>query len=119
MKFMLEFPAKGSPFAASRPEDLREALRMLQGAFEKGTLDCAYSKVGGGGYAVVNADSVADLRMLLRKLNVHDVNVQPVSALSDVIEGYLDFHESGAHEEHLKKRADYMAHAAAGYPQAE
>jgi len=117
MKFMLEFPAKGSPFTNSRPEDLREAQRLLENAFEKGTMDCAYSKVGGGGYAVVNAENVADLRMMLRRLNVHDVDVHPVSMLTDVIEGYLEFHESGAAEEHKKNRIAYAAHAEAGYPE--
>lgn len=117
MKFMLEFPAKGSPFAASRPEDLREAMRLLGNALEKGTFDCAYSKVGGGGYAVVNSDSIADLRVLLRKLNVHDVNIQPVSATLDVMQGYLDFHESGEAEAYRQKAMSYAAHAAAGYEQ--
>ena len=97
MKFMLEFPAKGSPFTNSRPEDLREAKRLLENALAAGTLDCAYSKVGGGGYAVMNADSVADLRKQLRALNVHDVEVIPVSTLTDVLDGYLEYHESGAH----------------------
>ena len=117
MKFMLEFPAKGSPFASSRPEDLREALRLLGGALEKGTFDCAYSKVGGGGYAVVNVDSIADLRMMLRRLNVNDVDVHPVSATIDVIQGYLEYHESGAAEDLKAKAAAYHEHAAAGYPQ--
>jgi len=117
MKFMLEFPAKGSPFAASRPEDLKEAKRLLQGALESGKLDCAYSKVGGGGYAVMNADSIADLRMQLRRLNVHDVNIQPISDLVDVIDGYIEYHESGAHEEFKQKAAAYHDRAAAGYPE--
>jgi len=116
MKFMLEFPAKGSPFMKSRPEDLQEALRMLENAFAKGTIDCAYSKVGGGGYAVVNADTIAELRVMLRKLNVHDVEVHPVSLTTDVIKGYIEHHASGAHEELKKARAEYSAHAAAGYP---
>ena len=116
MKFMLEFPAKGSPFTNSRPEDLREAKRLLENALASGMMDCAYSKVGGGGYAVMNADSVADLRKQLRSLNVHDVEVIPVSALTDVLDGYLEYHESGAHEEVKKKAAEYYDHAAAGYP---
>jgi hypothetical protein len=117
MKFMLEFPAKGSPFSNSRPEDLKEAKRLLQGALENGKLDCAYSKVGGGGYAVMNADSIADLRLQLRRLNVHDVNIQPISELVDVIDGYIEYHESGAHEELKQKAAAYHEHAASGYPE--
>ena len=116
MKFMLEFPAKGSPFTYSRPEDLREAQRLLANALEKGVLDCAYSKVGGGGFAVMNADSIADLRMQLRHLNVHDVNIHPISNLSDVLDGYLEFHESGGADAYKAQAAAYAEHAAAGYP---
>ena len=117
MKFMLEFPAKGSPFSNSRPEDLKEAKRLLQNALDSGKLECAYSKVGGGGYAVMNADSIADLRLQLRRLNVHDVNIHPISQLVDVIDGYIEYHESGAHEELKKQAAAYHEHAAAGYPE--
>ena len=117
MKFMLEFPAKGSPFNSSRPEDLREAKRLLQNAFDKGVLDCAYSKVGGGGFAVMNADSIAELRFQLRHLNVHDVNIHPISNLTDVLDGYVEFHESGGAEDYKAKAAAAAAHAAAGYPE--
>ena len=116
MKFMLVFPAKGSPFTNSRPEDLHEAKRLLQNALDSGKLDCAYSKVGGGGFAVMNADSIADLRMQLRRLNVHEVDIHPVSDLVDVLDGYIEYHESGAHDELKQKAAAYAAHAAAGYP---
>lgn len=116
MKFMLEFPARGySLFSKSRPEDLREALRLLSGAMSEGTIDCAYSKVGGGGYAVVNADDIASLRMMLRRLNVNDVDVHPISNTTEVIQGYLDYHESGAHEEFTKQAGARGERAMSGY----
>jgi hypothetical protein len=55
--------------------------------------------------------------MQLRHLNVHDVNIHPISNLSDVLDGYLEFHESGGADAYNSGVEAFVARAAAGYPQ--
>lgn len=110
MKYMLELPANGSPWAHMNAAQLKEVHRRLQGAMENGSIDCAYSKVGGGGYVVVNADDHAQLQRTLRMLDAHDLNIIPISALEDVLEEYIEHHESGAHEKHQERAAAHVEH---------
>jgi hypothetical protein len=105
---MIEIPTKGSPWAHLNPAQLKEALNQLKAAIGNGSLDCAYSKTGGGGYIVVNVDDHEQLHRALRMLTIHDANVVPISALTDVIQGYIDHHESGDHQKHQQKVKDHL-----------
>ena len=101
MKFMLEFPARdNSIFQDMALPHLKEWLRRLEAGMANGSIDSAYSKVGGGGYFVVNAEDDQQLRRALRGLGIHEVDVVPVSATADVVKGYIDFHESGDIDDH-------------------
>ncbi|MDX1412703.1 MAG: hypothetical protein R3293_00845 [Candidatus Promineifilaceae bacterium] len=108
MKYMLEIPANGSPWAHLNEAQLKEVHSRVKGALGNGSIDCAYSKVGGGGYVVVNVDDHAQLQRTLRMLDAHDVNIIPISALEDVLEEYIEQHESGAHVKHMKKAQEHI-----------
>jgi hypothetical protein len=110
MKFMLEFPSyHESRLYRAKPEHLREGLRRFQEALQDGSFDAAYTKVGGGGYIIVNSSDTATLTRILRKYLVHDVNVVPILETTQVIQGYIDHHETeGAHEAHKQEVMEFL-----------
>src|SRR3954451_16052064 len=96
MKYLLEFPGGPSPLANEAPADqLLAAKRKLEAALSDGSIDAAYTKVGGGGLMVVNSSSHQALARVLRTYNVTDANVTPLLSTVDVIAAYHEAKVSG------------------------
>jgi hypothetical protein len=102
MKYLIEFPPT-NPFAHANPTHLAAGKARLEAALKDGSIDCFYSKVGGGGFLVANSSSHEALRRVLRTNGVVNVQITPVTHMADVIDGYIDYHKKGAPEPQVVK----------------
>jgi hypothetical protein len=95
MKYLLSFPASyPSPVRSLTPEQLSEGLNKLDAGIKDGSVDAAYSKVGGGTVMVVNAASHESLTRILRQYHIANVEVTPLVGLRDVLEEYIAYHKN-------------------------
>ncbi len=94
MKFLLEFAPAGI-FQHLTPKHLDAAKVGLKKGLTDGSIDCFYSKIGGGAFAVVNSTSPDTLRANLRAHGINNVTVTSVDPLVDVVSGYIAAHKSG------------------------
>ena len=96
MKYLLHFAhGRRSPFADAEHEHMRNALMKLNKGFKDGSIDCCYTKVGGGGFVVVNSSNHESLTRMLRLYGITDAEVTPVVDTRDVMEGYIEHHQIG------------------------
>jgi len=89
MKYLLSFAgAVPSPFATLPADQLAAAQAKLVTALKDGSLDCAYSKLGGGGFMVVNSSSHEALTKIIRGYHLTDIEVTPLIETADLLGGY-------------------------------
>jgi hypothetical protein len=94
VKYLLTFPAGyPSPVQSLTAEQLSEGLGKLDAGIKDGSVDVAYTKVGGGAIMVVNSPSHEALTRILRGHHVSHVEVTPLVGMRDVIQGYLEYHQ--------------------------
>jgi hypothetical protein len=95
MKYLIEFKGGPSPMMNATTDQLAYAKDKLQTALSDGSIDFAFTKVGGGAVMVVNSSSHEALTRILRSYNVTDAQVTPLVPTVDVIEGYHQAKASG------------------------
>lgn len=91
MKYLISFAgAVPSPYSTLTVDQLAAGQAKLATALKDGSVDCAYSKVGGGGFMVVNSSSHEALTRILRGYHLTDVEVTPLIATMDLLGGYAE-----------------------------
>lgn len=108
MKYLLSFQGQRSPFqdaAECRLEDTRTALET---AMRNGTVDCCYTRAGGGGLMVINAPDHASLMNMIRGRFQGDVEVTPVVDTREFLGARID---AQAEEQEPEWVRNYMREA--------
>lgn len=106
-KYLLSFSAHSpSPFAGLHHHALQTILDKLDAGMNDGSLECCYSKVGGGGFMVLNAKNNTALLRELRLMGITDVDVHPVVNTREVVEGYHQHATQGVDAIHSHRVGD-------------
>jgi len=96
VKYLLEFaPERKGPFESASLDVLKSATDKLRGALKDGSIDVAYTKVGGGALMVVNSSSHEALGRILRNYGATDVVVTPLLDTVKVMEAYHEERAAG------------------------
>lgn len=81
--------------AQMEPEHLEKFKSGVSAAMKKGSIACAYSRVGGGLVLIVDSPSNAQLTVELRKHSITDAEVIPLVPLSALIDAHIDHRKTG------------------------
>jgi hypothetical protein len=67
----------------------------IQAAMQRGTIEGAYAKVGGGLVLIVDSPSNAQLTVELRKNQITDAEVIPLVSLVDLLDAHIEHRQTG------------------------
>jgi hypothetical protein len=76
-------------------EHLVALKKGVEGAIAKGSIKGAYAKVGGGVVLIVDSPSNGQLTVELRKHQIIDAEVVPLVNYLDLLDGHIEFKETG------------------------
>ncbi|MBL8150872.1 MAG: hypothetical protein JNN15_13180 [Blastocatellia bacterium] len=76
-------------------EHLEKFQSGLKAALDKGSIEGAYAKVGGGLVFITNWSGHGDLTVELRKHHIMDAEVIPLVPLASLLEAHSDYRKTG------------------------
>ncbi len=91
MKYLIKSAAHGSYLENLDADTLKTIKEKLTKALGDGSLDCAYTYTGGGGFVVANSSSHEALNRVLRQMGVKHCSVVPVHETAKVVDAHIDY----------------------------